>query len=173
MSARGDISSGEKALALATKRAIEAAGGLDRCADETTPGRSQLSRCASVNERDSLTIRDAVTIDQIGQRSDGHPFIIRAMCRQLGGVFVGLPEGDGDSSGLTLSVVELAGELGDLSDSVRAALCHHGEAGSAVSPRENAAIRADILAMQETLAALDRLMVSMTPAGADFRAGGQ
>ena len=33
---------------------------------------------------------------------------------------------------------------------------HHGDAGSAVSPRENAAIRADILAMQETLAALDR-----------------
>lgn len=161
--AAGDISSGEKALALATKRAIEAAGGLDRCAEETPVGRSQLSRCGSVNERDSISIRDAVTIDQLGQRSEGHPFIVRAMCRQLGGVFVMLPEPviDEGASPLTLSVVELAGELGDLSDSVRAALCQRGERGSEVTPREAAAIRADIQTMQETLAALDHQLAAM------------
>lgn len=154
--ARGDISSGEKALALATKRAVEAAGGLDRCTDETPIGRSQLSRCGSVHERDSISIRDAVTIDLIGQRSDGHPFIVRAMCRQLGGVFVQLPEPQDDADGLTLTVVELAGELGDLSDSVRSALCARGEGGAAITVRESEAIRADIHQMQETLAAMDR-----------------
>ncbi len=154
--AQGDISSGEKALALATKRAIEAAGGLDPCAAETAIGRSQLSRCGSVNERDSISIRDAVTIDMLGQRSDGHPFILRAMCRQMGGVFVPLPEPQDDVGGLALTVVELAGELGDLSDSVRGALCAHGEGGEAVVPRENEAIRAEIHRMQETLAAMDR-----------------
>ena len=102
--AQGDISSGEKALALATKRAIEAAGGLDPCAAETAIGRSQLSRCGSVNERDSISIRDAVTIDMLGQRSDGHPFILRAMCRQMGGVFVPLPEPQDDVGGLALTV---------------------------------------------------------------------
>lgn len=158
--ARGDISSGEKALALATKRAIEGAGGLDRCTDETAVGRSQLSRCGSVNDRDSISIRDAVTIDLLGQRQEGHPFIVRALCRQLGGVFVQLPEPQDDTDGLTLTVVELAGELGDLSDSVRSALCDRGEAGSAISIRENEAIRADIHAMQETLAAMDRRLLA-------------
>ena len=158
--ARGDISSGEKALALATKRAIEAAGGLDRCADETAVGRSQLSRCGSVNERDSIYIRDVVTIDLLGQRSEGHPFIVRALCRQLGGVFVQLAEPQDDADILTLTVVELAGELGDLSDSVRSALCVRGEAGEEISPRENEAIRADIHTMQETLAAMDRRLMA-------------
>lgn len=158
--ARGDISSGEKALALATKRAIEAAGGLEPCTDETMVGRSQLSRCGSVNDRDSITIRDAVTIDLLGQRMEGHPFIVRALCRQLGGVFVQLPEPQDDADGLTLTVVELAGELGDLSDSVRGALCARGDAGSSISPSENDAIRADIHEMQETLAAMDRRLLA-------------
>lgn len=157
--ARGDISSSEKALALATKRAVEAASGLERCAEETAIGRSQLSRCGSVNDRDSISIRDAVTIDLLGQRGEGHPFITRAMCRQLGGVFVPLPEAHGENDSLPLTVVELAGELGDLSDSVRSALCSQGEAGSAVSERENAAIREDIHRMQETLAAMDRQLL--------------
>lgn len=165
--ARGDITTSEKALALATRRAVEAAGGLDRCVIETAIGRSQLGRCGSVNERDSITIRDAVTIDLIGQRSEGHPFIVRAMCRQLGGVFVELPEpSDEDDVGLTLTVVELAGEMGDLSDSVRAALCHRGEMGPAVSPRENAAIRAEIHRMQETLAAMDHRLAQAAEAKA-------
>lgn len=158
--AAGDISSAEKALALATKRGIEAAGGLEPCAAETAIGRSQLSRCGSVNDRDSISIRDAVTIDLLGQRSEGHPFIVRAMCRQLGGVFVQLPEPQDDADGLTLTVVELAGELGDLSDSVRSALCERGEGGAAISLRENEAIRADIHQMQETLAAMDRQLAS-------------
>ncbi|AMK19354.1 phage regulatory CII family protein [Sphingobium sp. MI1205] len=156
MPIRGDISIGEKALALATKRAVEAAGGLDRCAEETPVGRSQLSRCGSVNDRDSIAIRDAVTIDLLGTRTDGHPFIVRAMCRQLGGVFVRMPDASEDAGGLTLTVVELAGELGDLSNSIRAALSPDGEMGVEPSPREREKIRADILRMQETLAALDR-----------------
>jgi len=157
---RGDISSGEKALALATRRAVEAAGGLERCADETSVGKSQLQRCGSVHERDSITIRDAVTIDLLGQRVEGQPFILRAYCRQLGGVFVLLPEPQDDADGLTLSVVELAGELGDLSDSIRSALSAQSELGPDVSPREREAIRADILAMQETLAALDQRLIT-------------
>lgn len=158
--ARGDISSGEKALAVATARAVKAAGGLDACAGEASIGRSQLSRCGSVNETDSISIRDAVTIDLIGQRQEGHPFIVRAMCRQLGGVFVPLPETHGAGEGLTLTVVELAGELGDLSDNVRAAVSAQGEAGKAISARERDAIRADIHRMQETLAAMDRQLVA-------------
>jgi hypothetical protein len=160
--ARGGISSGEKALALATKRAIEAAGGLERCTEETPVGRSQLSRCCSVNDRDSITIRDAVTIDLLGQRMEGHPFIVRALCRQLGGVFVQLPEPQDDADGLTLTVVELAGELGDLSDSVRGALCARGDGGAEISPRENEEIRTEIHRMQETLAAMDRQLLAAT-----------
>lgn len=158
---RGDIATGEKALALATKRAIEAAGGLERCADETSIKKSQLSRCSSVNEPDSITIRDAITIDLLGTRVEGQPFILRAYCRQLGGVFVPMPEPQDDANGLTLSVVELAGELGDLSDSIRTAISAQGDQGEEVSPRERDAIRADIQTMLETLAALDQRMLAL------------
>ncbi|CAD7335347.1 hypothetical protein FIV32_02250 [Sphingomonadales bacterium 58] len=158
---RGDIATGEKALALATKRAIEAAGGLERCAEETSVKKSQLSRCSSVNEPDSITIRDAVTIDLLGTRVEGQPFILRAYCRQMGGVFVPMPEAQDDANGLTLSVVELAGELGDLSNNIRTAISAHGEQGEAISPRERDAIRADIQRMQETLAALDQRMLAI------------
>lgn len=158
---RGDIATGEKALALATKRAIEAAGGLERCADETSIRKSQLSRCSSVHEPDSITTRDAITIDLLGARVEGQPFILRAYCRQLGGVFVPLPEPQDDANGLTLSVVELAGDLGDLSDSIRAAISAQGDRGEEVSPRERDAIRADIQTMLETLAALDQRMLAL------------
>jgi hypothetical protein len=45
------------------------------------------------------------------------------------------------------------------------ALCAHGDDGEAVSARENEAIRADILAMQETLAALDQRLAAMRGEG--------
>lgn len=114
------LSSEEKILALATKRAIQAAGGLDVCARETGLSTSQLSRCSMPSHRDSLTIRDAHTIEAIGD--SGQPHILRAQARLLNCVVVPMPEAIADVACIASGTMELTAELGDFAQQVRSAL---------------------------------------------------
>jgi len=116
------LSSEEQALARATKQAIQAAGGLEVCARETGISTSQLSRCCSPHERDSITVRDAATIEAIGHGHDGHPHILRAQARLLGFVLVALPEGPEDADGLMRSMMTLTSELGAVAQAISEAL---------------------------------------------------
>jgi DNA-binding phage protein len=50
------LSAEEQVLAQATRRDIQAAGGLEVCAAETGLSTSQLSRCQSNTHADSLSI---------------------------------------------------------------------------------------------------------------------
>lgn len=118
----GRLSTDEQILALATKRDIQAAAGLDVCASETAISTSQLSRTSSPNHHDSLTIRDALTIMQIGHGATGHPHILHALARLLGFIVIARPGADGDGCELFQSVAELTGELGDVAQSIRAAM---------------------------------------------------
>lgn len=116
------IPADEQALALATKRAVQAAGGLEVCARETGLSTSQLSRCCMPTHRDSLSIRDAHTIEAIAHGAAGHPHISRALASMAGYVLVRQPQGMEDADGLMRSVIELTSELGDVSHSIAAAL---------------------------------------------------
>jgi hypothetical protein len=116
------LTSDEQILARATKHAIQAAGGLEVCASETGLSTSQLSRCCSPHERDSLTIRDANTIEAIGNGAAGHPHILRALARLQGYVLIKTPEAHGDTDGLLQSVMELTVELGDVASSIHEAM---------------------------------------------------
>lgn len=116
------LSTDEQILAAATKKAIQAAGGLEKCEAETGISDSQLSRCCSPNQRDSITIRDAVTIESIGHGNSGHPHILRAYARLLGFVLIPQPEGPADADGLALSVMTLTSELGDVAQAINDAL---------------------------------------------------
>lgn len=80
----GGLSTDELAIKRATDQAVKAAGGQDAASMSTVAGRSQLQRCLSPNHRDSITVRDAVTVDAIGAHVEGHPFILRAFAAQLG-----------------------------------------------------------------------------------------
>ena len=112
----------EQVLAQATKRDIEAAGGLEVCARETGLSTSQLSRCGSTNHADSLTLRDAATISGIGQPVRGAPFTLHALARLLGKVVLDGP-GDVDTpESIQASVLELMKELGDFARSVSLAV---------------------------------------------------
>lgn len=130
------LSPEEQVLALATKEAIRAAGGLEVCARETGLSTSQLSRCSSPHHRDSITERDAARIEAIAHGSPGHPHILRARARQLGGVFVMLPEANCEGSGLPTSVMEMAAELGDVSRAIQDGLSSHGPDGTKMTPAE-------------------------------------
>jgi len=125
MNARG-ISSGEQILAAATKAAIQAAGGLDVCARETGLSTSQLSRCCSPHSRDSLTLRDAATIEAITHGAPGHPHMLRAIARLLDFLPVPLPSGIEDGQGLLRSVADIAAELGEVAQAIVDALSGDG-----------------------------------------------
>ncbi len=112
----------EQVLASATKKAIKASGGLDDCARETGLSTSQLSRCCSPNERDSITIRDALTIESIGHGAAGHPHILRAYARLMNCVVIPMPDGPDDADGLSQSVMTLTAELGDVAQAIAEAM---------------------------------------------------
>ncbi|MDF0540810.1 hypothetical protein PX699_00510 [Sphingobium sp. H39-3-25] len=123
---------------MATRDAVEAAGGVDIVIRETGLGKSQVYRCMSVNEPDSLSERHADIVDSL--RKAGEPLILKARARLQGGVFVQLPDALGDVNCIVAGVVELAGELGEVSDSVREAIHSASELGAAISASEAAAI---------------------------------
>lgn len=136
------LPSDEQVLANATKKAIQAAGGLEVCERETGISDSQLSRCCSPNRRDSITIRDAATIDAIGHGTDGHPFILNAMARVIGGyVVVQLPEADADQPCLVRTLLDMTTELGDVSRAINDAMCSTSSGGTTVTPGEAVVIR--------------------------------
>ncbi|QIG79967.1 phage regulatory CII family protein [Stakelama tenebrarum] len=113
-----ELSQEERSLALATKRAVQAAGGLEACSAETGLSTSQLSRCGSAHDRDSLTLRDAATITQLGA---GEPHMLNALARIAGGVFMMLPQA-GNSGSVESCLIDLASEFGAEAQSVREAM---------------------------------------------------
>ena len=153
------LTADEQTLANATKRAIQAADGLEVCSRETGLSTSQLSRCCSPFQRDSLTLRDAVTIESISHGKDGHPHILNALARIMGGVFVPLPVGNTDHAGLVQSVMDLTAELGDVAQSITSGLRDNeftpGEAQVALEQlqdldRASAALRMKLNAFAQT-----------------------
>lgn len=132
-----DLTSDERVLALATKRAVQAAGGLEICERETGLSDSQLSRCCSRDRRDSITIRDAAVIDSLSHREAGAPHILHALARVIGGyVVIELPSASEDPACLVQSVLELTTELGDVSAAIGASFRGDSEGGAAVTPAE-------------------------------------
>ena len=108
----------EQVLALATRRDIEAAGGLEMCASETGRSTSQLSRCSSNHSPDSLSLRDAYTIGALTHGLRGAPFVLHALARLHGKVVIDGPGTVTDADCLQASVMQLMTELGDFSRSV-------------------------------------------------------
>ncbi|WP_146168770.1 phage regulatory CII family protein [Sphingomonas aurantiaca] len=126
----------ERRLAEATKRAVQAAGGGKVCEDETGLSDTRISCFCSKNDRASISIRNAVRIDGIGAREDGHPHILSAMASLLGAVVIMLPERDEAEPCLRTGVMALSIEVGDVSRAVSDALAGTGEDGAKVTPRE-------------------------------------
>jgi hypothetical protein len=139
-----DITSDEQVLAEATKQAVQAAGGLEVCSRETGKSTSQLSRCCSKFDPDSITIRDAAIIESISHGRTGHPHIMRARARLLGYLLVQLPEAHGDGDTLASLVTDLACELGDVAQAVRDATSSGSDRGREISKNEQEAVLAQL-----------------------------
>jgi hypothetical protein len=147
MESRG-ITAGVSSLKRATREAIEAAGGLDSAEKDTRAGRSQLSRCQSQNDDDTLSLRDALALDEI-TLARGGPFILKALAKRLNHAVVELPDFSGDGTGLAESVMTLAAELGDVSRKISKVL-----ADGKVSPAEAQAVLDELYEHDQASAAL-------------------
>lgn len=116
------LSPDERVLAKATRRAVQEAGGLEDAARELSIGKSQLARCCSVHDRDSISERDAHILDGLAGNVEGAPFLLNARARLLDCIVIRQDLGADDEAGLMRSIAEMAAELGDLSRAVTDAL---------------------------------------------------
>lgn len=121
------LTSDEQVLALATKRAIKAAGGIEVASAETGKSTTQLSRCNSPDHPDSISTRDAIILDAIGRGHAGAPFIVSALARIAGGLFIELPQGPADGDGMIATVMQLTSELGDVARRMTDAFADDGK----------------------------------------------
>lgn len=141
----------QRRLALATKRCVQGAGGLKVCEAETGLSDTHLSRFCSTEQRDSISIRDAVRLDALCHE-DGAPHILGAMASILGCVVIPLPEPVTDDRCLQRGVMALAVELGDLSRTIADALSGSSDGGPDVTPGEAEAGLADVAALERVTA---------------------
>ena len=168
--ADGKLSADEQRLAAATRRAVEAAGGLKVCEHETRLSDTQICRCCSPTLRDSISIRDAVRIDAIGHGAAGHPYILNAMASIVGAVVIMLPEPGGSASGLQMSVIDLTSELGDVSRAIAEAFAGSSAGGAEITPRE-ADTALDQVADLERATAKLRHQLEQIASGTDLKTG--
>lgn len=158
----------QRRLALATKRTVQGAGGLKVCEAETGLSDTHLSRFCSIEQRDSISIRDAVRLDALAHE-DGAPHILGAMASILGCVVIQLPEPVTDDRCLQGGVMELAAELGDLSRTISNALCSSSEGGPDVTPREAEGGLVDVAALERVTARI-RVILETLARGQEAKA---
>jgi hypothetical protein len=116
-----DITPAVAILSTATRDAIDALGTLENSTAVVTVGQTQLWRCQSATDGDTLSLRDAQALDRAGAGRGG-PFILRAYAQLLNHIAIPLPDVRADHPGeITDKLIEMVGEFGDLSRTVTAA----------------------------------------------------
>lgn len=130
------LTADERRLAVATNRAVKAAGGGKVCEAETGLSDTSFSAYGSKFDRRSISIANAVRIDAIGAAEVGHPHILTTMASILGAVIIMLPEHDGAAPCLRSGVMALSIEVGDVSRAVSEALAGTGDGGANITRRE-------------------------------------
>lgn len=144
----------ERRLATASKRAIDAAGGLAACKAETNLSHAQLSRCSATHEADSLSLRNALRIDRLGRGVEGYPEILNAYASELGAVVIVLPAAELSQDRLPLAVCDLTRELGDVAHAIGDAFTTSSAGGARVTPREAEAALAQVADLERATASL-------------------
>lgn len=123
--------SGFARIKRALRNAIHSCGGIDGAAATVEKSRSLVGSWHNINQHDLPTLSDALALDEIAVIEGRRPEIVAAMARELGGVFLSLPQAEGEAGALALRVCELAKELGDVSARVSEAV-----ADGTVTPSE-------------------------------------
>jgi len=161
------LSTDERRLAEATKRAVKAAGGGKVCEAETGLSDTSFSAYGSKFDHRSISVANAVRIDAIGAAEAGHPHILNTMASILGAVVIMLPEHDSTEPCLRSGVMALSMEVGDVSRAVSEALAGTGDGGTKITRREADAALEHVQDLERATA---RLRHQLEQAGAQAEA---
>lgn len=138
-------------LKRATQEMIKGVGGLEAAAGFCRVGKSVLGDNQSVSKDESYIALDVIAdLEPLARDRDGWPHVTRALCRQMGGVFVAVPEGRATGANLMGMLARKVQEGADVSS----ALCEALRDGVVV-PAEARKVRGEIKDLMELLAAMD------------------
>lgn len=108
------------------RASISSNGGVDGAAATAERSRSTAGDWMNLQSPTFPPVDKAFALDEVSIAEGRDPEIIRAYARELGGVFVMLPDSLADPESLAGMVMELMGRLGDISQEMRAAQQNDG-----------------------------------------------
>ena len=145
------------ALKLATSEMVKGVGGLEAAAAFCRVGKSVLGEAQSINCPDRFVAIDVVAdLEPLSRDREGWPHVTRALCLQMGGVFVPVTHNVVALGDLIGSVGRLAKEAADVTQAICGAV-----ADGDVNAAEIAAARIQIEEAMAVLATLDRQLLTM------------
>lgn len=148
-------------LKRATQEMIKGVGGLEAAAGFCRVGKSVLGDNQSVSRAESFIAIDVVAdLEPLARERSGWPHVTRALCKQMGGVFVAVPEGRATGANLMGLLARKVKEGADVSS----ALCEALRDG-VVEPTEARKVRSEITELMELLAAMDAELASIEQDG--------
>lgn len=108
---------------LALKRAfaetVKGVGGLEAAAGFCRVGKSVLGANQSVNDDESFAALDVVAdLEPLARDRAGWPHVTQALCLQMGGTFVALPDAPVSKEGLLARLAQQAQEQNDLTQTI-------------------------------------------------------
>jgi len=106
----------------AVRRAIDRSGGIDGAAATVERRRSVVGDWNNLNHRALPSLDCALALDEVAVAGGAEPPIAAAYARELGGVFIPLPQAPGAENALAARVVEILAEAGDVAREVQTAL---------------------------------------------------
>lgn len=144
-------------LKLATADMIKGVGGLEAAAGFCRVGKSVLGEAQSVSCPERFVAVDVVAdLEPLARDRAGWPHVTRALCRQMGGVFVLLPASEPAREDLIGSVGRVSKEAADVVQSVCAML-----ADGKIEAPEIAASRVQIAEAVAMLLSVDQQLATM------------
>lgn len=148
------LSPAEQRLKAASKKLVKAFGGQEAVHAATGYRQQRISDWGLPNVREFMPIDVVDLIEESTVGLPGWPHITRELAKRRGMLLVPAPEVFSDDEQLMRSIVEITGELGQLSTCIAQALHTDSEAGHIVTAREAQAalLKADDL--QNCVAAL-------------------
>ena len=142
----------------ATAEMIKGVGGVEAAAGFCRVGKSVLSDNQSINRPESFVAVDVVAaLEPLARERSGWPHVTRALCRQMGGVFVPVPEVS-DNAG---SLLTLLGQQSKENADVGIALCEALAGDNRIDGREASRIRGEIWEAIERYVAMDAVLAQI------------
>lgn len=140
----------EQRQARAVRELIKAAGGLEEAHGITGKSTSQLGRCSSPNDKDSLSIRDVELLESVTHDTTGHPHVSRHLAANAGFVLFRKPTVRATGADLLGLVARQAQESGDITAKMIAAL-----ADKKLNQAEIADLRREVRELIEVAVCMD------------------